>query len=150
MVERCLREGARVRALVRSAETLLPRGVEPVRGDLSDPAALRRAVEAMQCVVHCAAEVSADLQRCTSVNREGTRLLLQAMEEGGVRALVHVSTVSVYDYRAGLEFDEESPVWTEPLDAYGFTKAEGERGVRARAGLRRRTPPARARCTGAR
>jgi dihydroflavonol-4-reductase len=129
VVERLLREGAHVRALVRSVNTPLARGAEPVLGDLGDPAALRRAVEGMAWVVHCAAAVSPELELGLRINREGTRALLQAMEETGCRALVHVSTVSVYDYRAGLEFDEASPVWTEPLDGYGFSKAEGERLV---------------------
>lgn len=129
VVERLLKERARVRALVRSGDTPLAPGVEQVLGDLRDPASLRRATEGVQLVVHCAAAVSPDPALCTIVNREGTHRLLQAMEAGGCRALVHVSTVSVYDYRAGLQFDEQSPVWTEPVDAYGFSKAEAERLV---------------------
>jgi len=134
VVGRLLREGARVRALVRSVDTPLARGAEPVLGDLGDEEALGRAVEGVQGVVHCAAAVSPDLALCTRVNRDGTRALLRAMEARGCRTLVHLSTVSVYDFRAGLEFDEESPVWKEPLDAYGFSKAEAERLVLAAGG----------------
>lgn len=129
VVDRLRREGARVRALVRSPQTRLAAGVEPVGGDLHDRAALSRALDGVQLTVHCAAAVSSELELCLHVNRDGTSNLLQAMEDRGCRALVHVSTVSVYDYRAGLEFDEESAVWTEPVDAYGFSKAEAERLV---------------------
>ena len=129
VVEHFLRDGARVRALVRDPKTRVADAAQQVAGDLLDEAAMQRAVVGAQCVVHCAAAISSDLTVCERTNREGTRILLQAMESAGCRELVHVSTVSVYDYRAGLDFDEESPTWTEPLDAYGYTKAEGERLV---------------------
>jgi uncharacterized protein YbjT (DUF2867 family) len=57
-VPRLLAEGEHIRVLVRDAEAreeLRERGTEVVEGDLRDPDALRRAVDAVDRVVHLAA-----------------------------------------------------------------------------------------------
>lgn len=55
-VARLTTPGIRVRALVRSqaSATKLPRGVEPVFGDLGDPAALKRAFEGVRAALYVA------------------------------------------------------------------------------------------------
>ena len=126
VTKRLLARGARARAAVHRHAPL--DGAETVEADLTDVASLRRAVAGCDLVVHCAAAVSTDLAACQALNVDGVRNLLSAV---GERRLVHISTVSVYDFRQGLRVDEESPMWTEPLDPYGFTKAESERLIRA-------------------
>ena len=77
-----------------------PSGVEgasDVAGSLTDDDAVRRAVADAEGVVHLAAKVSftgraADFD---AVNVEGTRCLLRAARESGVRDLVFVSSPSV-------------------------------------------------------
>jgi nucleoside-diphosphate-sugar epimerase len=136
VVRRLLAAGARVRALTRRPWTLDHAALEVVPGDLRDRAALARAVAGCGAVVHSAAELSMDAAACLAVNVDGVDHLLEAMraEPGPAPRLVHISSVSAYDWRTGrTEFDEDAPLWPEMVDAYGFTKAEGERRVRAAA-----------------
>ena len=58
VVEHFLRDGARVRALVRDPKTRVADAAQQVAGDLLDEAAMQRAVVGAQCVVHCAAAIS--------------------------------------------------------------------------------------------
>ncbi|HMK72090.1 MAG TPA: NAD(P)-dependent oxidoreductase [Myxococcaceae bacterium] len=131
VASRLVREGSTVRGIARKAWTDSPPGMERRTIDVVDQEGLGGAVEGMDAVVHCAAIGSDDLDASRRVNVDGVANLLAAMREKGCRRLVHISTVAAYDAQKGLDFDEESPLWTEPLDAYGFTKAEGERLVRA-------------------
>ena len=135
VVARLLREGARVRGMARRAGSI--DGAETVVADLADVGSLGRAVDGCDVVVHCAAEVSRDVDACRAGNVDGVRNLVTALGGAARRArLVHVSTVSVYDWRRGFDFDEESPQWPPAdvaVDPYGVTKAEGERLVEAAA-----------------
>jgi len=126
-------DGHRVRALVRNGAKL-PAG-ESVPGDITDQGALALAARDVDLAVHCAAVVSDDLDLCQRINVQGTQNLIDALINARCRLLVHISTISVYDDAAGPDFDEESPLWSLPTNAYGFTKAEAERAVR-RAGSR--------------
>ena len=89
-----LARAASVRALVRG-DAALPDGCEAVRGDLDDADALRAAVEGVDGVVHLAActgkAPAAEFER---VNAAGTRRLLAAAREAGVRYFVLVSTIA--------------------------------------------------------
>ena len=131
VARRMIGEGARVRAMVRHTPVEAVDGMTIVRADLADPASLRPAVAGCDLVVHCAAELSDAPAACQSANVDGVRHLTEAMLAANCRRLVHLSSVSVYDSSARLDFDEDSPVWQQPLDVYGYTKAEGERLVRA-------------------
>jgi nucleoside-diphosphate-sugar epimerase len=82
-----------------------------------------RSGNCFELAVHCAAEVSLDEAACRAANVDGLRNLVAALGARPPERLVHISTVSVYDWRRGTDFDEESPQWTESLDPYGFTKA---------------------------
>src|SRR5689334_13245883 len=129
------REGARVRAVVRRELKLhekadLP-GVELRKAELSDRAALTEALRGVQLLVHCAAALSHDEADCRRGNIDGVRNLVEAAIAAGVGRLVQVSTVSVYDARKGPRFTEDSALWTEALDWYGYSKAESERIITA-------------------
>ncbi|PYY61349.1 NAD(P)-dependent oxidoreductase [Curtobacterium sp. MCSS17_011] len=72
-------------------------GVQDVAGTMTDDAAIARAVDGVDAIVHLAAKVSlagdpADFAR---VNIEGTRSLLQAARAAGVGRFVFVSSPSV-------------------------------------------------------
>lgn len=68
-----------------------------VRGDITDAGAVRRAVAGHDAVVHLAARVSmtGHWRDFVDVNVEGTRLVVEACRDEGVRRLVHVSSPSV-------------------------------------------------------
>jgi nucleoside-diphosphate-sugar epimerase len=134
VARRMLREGMKVRAVVRrpsaGADGEL-KGMEAAVADLADRAALAAALRGGDLVVHCAAALSHDEAECRRDNIEGTRNLVDAAIEARCERFVHVSTVSVYDARRSLDFTEDSPLWEEPVDWYGYSKAESERIVRA-------------------
>src|SRR5262245_66118377 len=120
--------GSVVAAALDGARGMVRRdpGANQIVGDLTDPAALGAAVAGATAVVHCAASLSKDWADCERTNVDGTRNLIEAMRAAGCQRLVHLSTVSVYDYRGGHRLDEDCPIWTERVDAYGYTKAEAE------------------------
>jgi nucleoside-diphosphate-sugar epimerase len=102
--------------------------VEIIRCDIRDAAQLREALSGVTHVVHCAVgELSSTV--------DGTRALLQAAGEAGVRRLVHLSTVDVYGMPEG-EVDESHALTTTGR-AYGDSKIEAERACQdaARDGL---------------
>lgn len=124
---RLARDGHHVRALVRGGAEA-PAG-QVIAADITDPDALAAAASGVDLAIHCAAVMSPDLEESWRTNVQGTRNLIDALIGRGCRLMVHVSSISAYDDVGGPNFDEESPLWTEPTDAYGFTKAEAERVV---------------------
>jgi nucleoside-diphosphate-sugar epimerase len=129
LVPALLGEGIAVRALVRAGSdaSALDRGVEIFRGDATDPAALRRAVEGCPLVYHLAGvRRAADRAEFAAVNAGSTRLLLDAcVEEGAARQrfVLAGSLASIGPSREGKR--EEDPF--APVEAYGESKAEAER-----------------------
>src|SRR5689334_7361038 len=89
-------DGAEVREFDRTLPPDSPPGVEPVAGDLLDPATLARAVEGCDAVFHLAALYSydrADADAMQAINVEGTRLLLDVAARGTQRRrIVHTSS----------------------------------------------------------
>jgi NADH dehydrogenase len=78
--------------LVRQRDTAV-RGAENVPGDLSDAASLRAAVAHIDAVIHLAGVThTPDAPRYFEVNTEGTKRLVRACEERGVKKFVYVSS----------------------------------------------------------
>jgi 2-alkyl-3-oxoalkanoate reductase len=104
-------------------------GVQDVAGTMTDDAAIARAVDGVEAVVHLAAKVSlagdpADFAR---VNVEGTRSLLAAARAAGVERFVFVSSPSVAHTGSSLVGADAGPA--EPSRArgdYARTKAAAE------------------------
>jgi uncharacterized protein YbjT (DUF2867 family) len=98
-VVQALREaGQPVRCLVRDqrrAETLERLGCELAEGDMTDPASLRRAVEGIERVVHLVAIRQGTKEQFQRIMSQGTRDLLVAAQEAGVRRFVHMSALGV-------------------------------------------------------
>jgi uncharacterized protein YbjT (DUF2867 family) len=98
-VVRALRERDKpVRALVRStssksASTLAAWGAELVQGDMTDRDGLRRAVESCDVVVHLVAIRQGSDEEFRRVMEEGTRDLVAAAKEAGVRRFVLMSAL---------------------------------------------------------
>ncbi|MCS0644474.1 NAD-dependent epimerase/dehydratase family protein [Curtobacterium flaccumfaciens] len=104
-------------------------GVQDLAGTMTDDAAIARAVDGVEAVVHLAAKVSlagdpADFAR---VNIEGTRSLLAAARAAGVGRFVFVSSPSVAHTGSSLVGADAGPA--EPSRArgdYARTKAAAE------------------------
>ncbi|MFD3802258.1 dTDP-4-dehydrorhamnose reductase [Streptomyces sp. NPDC058619] len=99
--------------------------------DVTDPAAVRAAVEGAAVVVNCAAWTDVDgaetaEEAATAVNGTGVRVLSAACAAAGAR-LIQVSTDYVLPGDASLPYPESAP--TGPVNAYGRGKLLGEQAV---------------------
>lgn len=111
-----LAAGHSVRALARRDQPERE-GVEWVRGDLADDAALAALCEGVDAVVHVAGLTNTpDPAEFEVANVTGTANVLAAMGVGGVRRLVFVSSLAAREPR---------------LSAYGASKARAETVVEA-------------------
>ncbi|MFF8827887.1 NAD-dependent epimerase/dehydratase family protein [Streptomyces sp. NPDC015131] len=138
VVERlALSTSARVRPVVRGFGRAARLSVLPQerlafrRADLLDPEALRAAFEGCDTVVHCAFGSSGEEADRWAASVEGTAQVLAAARAAGVRRLVHLSTVDVYDPAVAGDLTEESPARpADPADReYEQQKLAAERLV---------------------
>jgi nucleoside-diphosphate-sugar epimerase len=124
-------QGDQVQALVRQPEqgqALADAGIEPVPGDLTDAASLRRAMSGVDVVYNIGAlyrEAGLAASTYRAVNAEAVATIIDLARELGVRRVVHCSTVGVHGDIAHPPADEEAPL--RPGDIYQETKLEGER-----------------------
>ena len=92
------RAGQRVRCLVRdvrSAEKPALAGCDLVEGDMTHPATLRAAVDGADAVVHLVAIRQGKDEAFERIMSQGTRDLVAAAEEAGVRRFVHMSALGL-------------------------------------------------------
>lgn len=137
LILRLLADGHVVRALARSdaaAAVVESLGATPVRADLLDVGTVVGDLRGCGVVVHAAAQVL-DWGRpgeFEQVNVTGTREVLAAAGEAGVRRFVHVSTEAVLaDGRPVRFVDESAPYPKRHVGEYARTKALAEQTVLA-------------------
>jgi dTDP-L-rhamnose 4-epimerase len=75
--------------------------IELIKGDVRDPEAVRKALRDIDVVYHFAARVGVgqsmyEIKEYTSVNNEGTAVLLEALAEKPVEKLIVASSMSIY------------------------------------------------------
>ncbi|MGA3073600.1 MAG: hopanoid-associated sugar epimerase [Bryobacteraceae bacterium] len=125
--------GHRVRALVRPSSKIRELEVEPVDGDLRDPASIERAVAGCGLVFHVAADYrlwAADETELYRSNVDGTRNVLQAARHAGVERVVYTSTVGCIGVPQGGEGNEDCPVSLDQMKgAYKRSKFLAERAA---------------------
>ena len=121
-VVRALRErDLPVRALVRrsgsgTATTLAAWGAELAQGDMTDAGSLRRAVDGCDVVVHLVAIRQGRAEEFRSVMEQGTRDLVAASREAGIRRFVLMSALGTSEETRNLvpyyhaKWDEEEAV----------------------------------------
>jgi nucleoside-diphosphate-sugar epimerase len=131
LAEACTARGWAVRALVRptsDAAFLHRLGVQVVRGDLTDPAALVEAVRGVESVIHCAAKVGdwGPIEGYRAVNVAGLRNLLEACLTERLQRFIHLSSLGVYEARHHHGTDESVPPSSTHTDGYARTKTEAE------------------------
>lgn len=107
--------------------------VELHQCDVLDINSLRRAFAGMDIVVHLAGKISLEGDPDGSVwraNVEGTRNVVQACLEVGVRRLIHFSSIHAFKYAASdPAVTEAHPPADEHCFAYDHSKAAGEQEV---------------------
>lgn len=107
-----------------------------IKGDITDPAVVKRAMEGVNTVVHFAAESHVDRSiidplQFVKTNMLGTAVLLSAAKETKIKRFHHVSTDEVYG-----ELGPNDPPFTEntpysPRTPYSASKAGSDHLVRA-------------------
>jgi NAD dependent epimerase/dehydratase len=126
LVERLVKDGARVRAFVRynsRNDVGMLRLVSPdvfsalelVRGDLRDVEAVRKAVKNTDTVFHLGALIAipysyVNPREVIDVNIMGTLNVLMAARDASVRRVVHTSTSEVYGTAQYTPIDEKHPL----------------------------------------
>jgi UDP-glucose 4-epimerase len=102
---------------------------EVVEADLTDPAAVRRAVQDVSVVYHLGAlaSVQLSLEDPAAVHRVcagGTLSVLDAARRAGVRRVVYAASASAYGIPTGAEQSETDTI--RPLSPYAAAKLAGE------------------------
>ncbi len=90
--------GRDVRCLVRDpaqASELEALGCELATGDMTDGASLAQAVEGCEVVVHLVAIIRGQAEDFERVMSDGTRSLVSAARDAGVRRFIHMSALGV-------------------------------------------------------
>jgi nucleoside-diphosphate-sugar epimerase len=131
VAEHLAARGDIVRTLARSASKgsmLEPWGVEVMVGDLADPAAVRKACQGVDAIVHCAAKVGdwGPVEEYRKINVDALRVLLDASLQEKVARFVLVSSLGVYEARDHHGTDETTPLPAHHIDGYTQTKVEAE------------------------
>jgi len=131
LAERALERGMSVQGLELSAagaERARQAGAKVRVGDVTDPVAVREALEGADIVVHTAAVVEEDGPRelYQRVNVLGTRNVARIASELGSRKFIQVSSVMVYGFDFPDGIDELGP-YTSDTNPYNATKLSSER-----------------------
>lgn len=134
IVRRLVARRDEVRSFSRSIHPSLDSSVEQIQGSLADPESVIRAVAGCEAVMHVAAKagVWGPRSEYELTNVIGTRNVLAACRQRGVRKLVFTSTPSVVGTGFDIEGGNESlPYAAKHLAEYPRTKAIAEREVLA-------------------
>lgn len=141
-----LAEGHRVKALVRpnsDRRNLAGLDVEPVTGDLDDPASLAPALQGCTALFHVAADYRLwvpDPKAMLRTNVAGTAAILRAAAAAGVARAVYTSSVATLGHHADGRPADEATAATEaqmigPYKRSKFLAEDGARQAAAETGL---------------
>jgi len=138
VVRALLGRGQRVRILVRKSSNLALLGdlpeLEKSIGDLRDKASLDAAVRGCEALYHVAADYRFDVSDPEEVYRsnvEGTRNLLEAAGNAGVKRIVYTSTVGCIGFLKDGLANEDTPVTLDMMvGTYKRTKFQAEQVAR--------------------
>lgn len=138
VVKRLRADGHKVRGFVRRLPQQPQEGVEYAHGDLGDPVAVETAVKGAEIVIHCGAAMKGGWAEHKVATVTGTQNVLDACKAHGVKQLVHISSMSVFDWAGS---SDAAPVdetvnlepRAEERGAYTRAKLEAEQLVSAAA-----------------
>ena len=141
-MRRLVEERYSVRGLARKSSNvaaLRESGVEIAIGDLGDEQSVAAAVKGVDFVVHAGAAMRGTAENYETATIQGTRNVLKACREGGVKKLVHISSCTVYEiagYSENQLVTEDSQLERNPLQRglYSASKLQSEALVTAAMG----------------
>jgi dihydroflavonol-4-reductase len=104
--------------------------VEYVKGDLNDQDAVKQLMDSCDYLIHAAAVISIDGDMKGLVhqtNVEGTRAVMEAAKDAGIKRVIHLSSVHAYHQKPVREIlDENRELVPDPTFAYDKSKREGQ------------------------
>lgn len=135
---KCLERGDSVRVLgqennapeAQNRKLIETRGANVTLASVTNRERIFELIQGVDLVYHLAAaqhEANVPDQRFWDVNVAGTKNILEASVDAGVKRFVHGSTIGVYGSPSQGPLNENSPL--TPDNIYGVTKLEGERLV---------------------
>lgn len=100
-----------------------------IEGSITDPAAVREAVQGVDYIFHLAAMISVPEsmtkpRECVDINTQGTLIVLEEAARAGVKKLCLSSSAAVYGDNPILPKTED--MLPEPKSPYAVTKLDGE------------------------
>jgi NAD dependent epimerase/dehydratase len=141
LVDRLVREGARVRALLRytsrnerawldALDPPVQREIEPVLGDLRDVESVAAAIRGVEVVFHLGAQIAipysyVNPRDFVETNVIGTLNVAVTARDAGVERVVHTSTSEVYGTARVVPITEEHPL--EPQSPYAASKLAADK-----------------------
>ena len=116
------KRGFTVKALVRDDKLPFPKDmpVEIVKGDLLELGSVKKLVAGCDVLIHSAAFISVNGDRNGLVyktNVEGTKAVIDAAAEAGIRRCIHISSIHAYQQEPSFEILDEN---RKPVDENGF------------------------------
>jgi nucleoside-diphosphate-sugar epimerase len=129
-------EKVNIRLALRAAKEPMPRHANFMVGDLGPDNDWREALHECDAVVHCAARVHVmndnsidSLAEFRRVNVEGTLNLARQASEAGVKRFVFISSIKVNGEHTPTDTAFGADDEPAPVDPYGISKYEAERGL---------------------
>ena len=135
LIRRLVDDGIDVHALVRSepaARTVRGLGGTPIAGDLADVPSMAVGAQYCELAFHCAAHLGdwGSREEFERVNVDGTRNVVAAARQAGLRRLIHVGTeAALLAGQPLIEVDERAPLRFDSPALYSSTKARAEAAV---------------------
>lgn len=121
-------------ALVRENIDQNDKKIKFVKGNLLDPDSFNSIMKACDVVFHCAAHISfqkKDFKKAYQINVEGTRNVLEASYQAGIKKVVHLSACAVLGFTTdkNIFLDETASPEINPDNVYAYTKKLAEEEV---------------------
>uniref|UniRef100_A0A7S4P629 3-beta hydroxysteroid dehydrogenase/isomerase domain-containing protein n=1 Tax=Paramoeba aestuarina TaxID=180227 RepID=A0A7S4P629_9EUKA len=138
VIRSLLKQNINVKAIGRSEksrDTITELGAQAYPGDLTRTDLMAVASQGCDLIIHCAASVSQfdDIETMRKINVQGTRNVMEAAIQAGVKRVVHVGTEAAcvpHDGGPIVNLDESTPLPSPPFPGvYSTTKNEAERAA---------------------
>ncbi|HEX2689320.1 MAG TPA: NAD-dependent epimerase/dehydratase family protein [Kofleriaceae bacterium] len=129
VVKRLRADGHRVRVFQRRIPDKPQDGLEYAFGNLGDPAAVDRAVQGAEIVIHCGAAMKGGWPEHKGGTVAGTQNVIDACKKYGTKQLVHISSMSVIDWAGSAgagPVSEAANLEPRPDERGAYTRAKLE------------------------
>jgi 2-alkyl-3-oxoalkanoate reductase len=129
VVKRLRADGHRVRVFQRRIPDRPQDGLEYCFGNLGDPAAVDRAVQGAEVVIHCGAAMKGGWPEHKGGTVVGTQNVIDACTRHRVQQLVHISSMSVIDWAGSAgngPVSEAAQLEPRPDERGAYTRAKLE------------------------